>query len=503
MSRKQMKMPEKEKKEYTGWRAIIRDPRVIVVLILVALSLIAIFVPFPFLPAADRGDSLTNLQFGLDLEGGSWIQLEYQAEVITVEQTNDIYEIAERMSKSLDVTVNVIDASNLEVHKVMTDEELKAAVESAGGVYVSSSKGVGKTTAETVKRTLESKVNSLGTNDVHINTLTNINGVSQYVRIEMAGVDMETAQDIVGSQGLFEIRIVTAGNNSEHVLYGDSVVSVQTPSRDMYGVWGVGFTLDEEGANAFRDACIKYGATTNPSAHEVMMFLDGETVYSAPLSNELAVSISNSPVYSLSASTGAGDEGLQKAQELEVHLRAGALPVGVEIAGSGSSSAVLGDFFKIICVIAGIVALIAVAVLVYIRYRVPEIVLPMICTNMAEIIILLGISVFIQQLDIAAIAALIAVLGTGIDQLVIITDDVMYEGIVPSKALYLKRLKRALGIIMTSAATAIIALFPLIVMDLSTLKGFAIISILGILIGVIITRPAYGKIVMEIMAAKK
>lgn len=501
MSKKQMNAPVKEKKEYTGWRAIIRDPRVIIVLILVALSLIAIFAPIPML---DRGeDSLTNLQFGLDLEGGSWIQLEYQAEVVTVEETDKIYDIAESMSKALDVTVNVIDASNLEVHKVMTDEELESAVEAAGAVYVSSQKGVGKTTAETVKRILESKVNSLGTNDVNVNTLTNINGVSQYVRIEMAGVDMETAQDIVGSQGLFEIRIITSGNNSEHVLYGDSVVSVQTPSRDMYGVWGVGFTLDEEGANAFRDACIKYGATTNPSAHEIMMFLDGEMVYSAPLSNELAVSITNGPIYALSASTGAGDDGLQRAQELEVHLRAGALPVAVEIAGSGSSSAVLGDFFKVICVIAGIAALIAVAILVYVRYRVPEIVLPMICTNMAEIIILLGISVFIQQLDIAAIAALIAVLGTGIDQLVIITDDVMYEGVVPSKALYLKRLKRALGIIMTSAATAIIALFPLVVMDLSTLKGFAIISILGILIGVIITRPAYGKIVMEIMASKK
>ena len=43
-------------------------------------------------------------------------------------------------------------------------------------------------------------------------------------------------------------------------------------------------------------------------------------------------------------------------------------------------------------------------------------------------------------------------------------------------------------------------MFPLIIMDLSTLKGFAIISILGILIGVLLTRPAYGKIVMEIMA---
>ena len=95
---------------------------------------------------------------------------------------------------------------------------------------------------------------------------------------------------------------------------------------------------------------------------------------------------------------------------------------------------------------------------------------------------------------------MIAILGTGIDQLVIITDEVVHEGKVPSQTLYLKRLTRALAIIMTSAATVIIAMFPLIVMDLSTLKGFAIISILGILIGVLITRPAYGKIVMDIMA---
>ncbi|MDD3257657.1 MAG: preprotein translocase subunit SecD, partial [Methanocorpusculum sp.] len=157
------------------------------------------------------------------------------------------------------------------------------------------------------------------------------------------------------------------------------------------------------------------------------------------------------------------------------------------------------DYFKVICVIAGIAALAAVALLVYLRYRTPQIVLPMIGTNVAEIIILLGIAVFIQQLDIAAIAALIAVLGTGIDQLVIITDEVIHEGRVPSQALYLKRLKRALVIIMTSAATVIIAMIPLIVMDLSTLKGFAIISILGVLIGVVITRPAYGRIVMEIL----
>ena len=494
---KKQLVQKREKKEYHGVAALIRDPHVVIAGILVLASLIAIFAP-----VGDR-DGLTNLQFGLDLEGGSWIQLEFQADVVTVQTPVDIYAVASSMSKTLDCTVTPIDIRKVEVDKKFTQAELKAAVEKAGAVFIGSEPGVGSDTADSVKRILESKVNSLGTSDVKVNVLTGITGVAQYVRVELAGVDIQEAQEIVGKQGLFEIRIQTTGDATEHVLYGDSVISVQNPQKDpATGVWGVGFTLDDAGALAFQQGCIETGATKKPAAHNVNMYLDDELVYSAPLSYELAASIAKHPVNQLSASTGTGEEGKQQAQELEVHLRAGALPVEVEIAGSGSTSAALGDYFKIICIIAGIAALAAVALTVYLRYRVAAIVLPMVLTNVAEIVILLGIAVFIQQLDLAAIAALIAVLGTGIDQLVIITDEVMHEGRVPSKVIYVKRLKRALLIIMTSAATVIIAMFPLIIMDLSTLKGFAIINILGILIGVLITRPAYGRIVMEILSKK-
>jgi preprotein translocase subunit SecD len=107
---------------------------------------------------------------------------------------------------------------------------------------------------------------------------------------------------------------------------------------------------------------------------------------------------------------------------------------------------------------------------------------------------------FIQQLDLASIAGLIAVLGTGIDQLVVITDEVLHEGRVPSPSLYLKRLERAVAIIVVAAGTVVIAMLPLIVMDLSTLKGFALITIVGVLIGVLVTRPAYGRIIMAILS---
>jgi preprotein translocase subunit SecD len=151
--------------------------------------------------------------------------------------------------------------------------------------------------------------------------------------------------------------------------------------------------------------------------------------------------------------------------------------------------------------VAFIIAALAVGAVIFYRYREASIVLPMMAVNLSEIVILLGIMAAIQyQLDLAAIAALIAVLGTGIDQLVIITDEVLHEGKVPSKQLYQKRLTRAIGIIMISAATVIIAMLPLALLDLSTLRGFAIITILGVLIGVLITRPAYGKIIMSILS---
>ena len=83
---------------------------------------------------------------------------------------------------------------------------------------------------------------------------------------------------------------------------------------------------------------------------------------------------------------------------------------------------------------------------------------------------------------------------------VIITDEVLHEGKVPSRQIYEKRLSRAVGIIMVSAATVVIAMLPLALLPLQSLRGFAVITILGVLIGVLITRPAYGKIIAAILS---
>jgi preprotein translocase subunit SecD len=475
------------RKLYTDWR-------VVLLVALVILSVIAIG------PHFEDGKFTTNLQYGLDLQQGSWLQMEFQAEVVTVEPGIDINKLADTLSTELDTEVIPLSADQVEVRKAFTREELKPVFEKAGATIVTVNQGVSKDTAELVKRTLDEKVNSLGTKDARVNILTGLNGITRYVRVELAGVDMETANEIVGQQGKFEIRVQTTGNQTEHVLFGDVITGVDVPKKDQQGMWGVGFTLSPEGADAFRKAAISSNAVNDPAKHELVMFLDNKTVYSAPLSADLASQLKAGTTRSLSASTGVGDEGLQDAENLEIHLRAGALPVDVTVAGSGSVSATLGDYYKILCILAAVAALIVVGVVVYFRYREPSIVLPMVLTNLSEIIILLGIARFAQQLDLASIAGIIAVMGTGIDQLVVITDEVLHEGRVPSSNVYLKRLSRALGIIVVSAGTVVFAMLPLALMDLSTLRGFAIITILGVLIGVLITRPAYGKIIMAILS---
>lgn len=481
-------------------KTLLSDWRVAMLIILVVGSLVAIY----FFPTFNPQKGVEgNLQFGLDLQQGAWLQLEFRAEVIGFTTDRVLSEFESDLSKKLDTEVQVIDANHLEIRKFYNQEDLTALVEASGGKVTSYQPGVSKTTADDVKRILENKINTLGTKDAKVNTLTGLNNVARYVRVELAGVDMNQAQAIVGKQGKFEIRIQTTGNETEHVLYGDSITSVQNPAQEPVGsnTWGVGFTLSSAGAGAFRDSAIKYGATVDPSKHHLVMLLDNNTVYSAPLSDDLAGKVQTENIRQLFASTGQGKNGMQQATNLEIHLRAGALPVDVTVAGSGSQSAPLGEHFKLMCILAGILALITVGIVIYYRYREPNIVLPMVLINASEIIILLGfISLIRFQMDLPTIAGLIAVLGTGIDQLVVITDEILHEGKVPSPNLYLKRLARALSIIVVAAATVIIAMVPLALMDLSTLKGFALITIMGVLVGVLVTRPAYGRIIMAILS---
>ena len=553
-----------------------KDRRVVLYAVVLALAIILI--------------GTLGLKFGLDLQGGSYLQLQLEGAVAQVDVTpekiletqfnassvqklgnayvvmvpgkvkatlpddlgysgskmvdqNNITKITitaidtdiitNYLKKSLDADVKIVGVAPVqyEIRTNVTRESLNAILAPVGGkVPAGENTFVEGLTVETVdetKNVLDSKLNRLGLQDIRVRVVDN-----KYILIDLAGMDVATAQDVVGKPGKFEIRIQTDNNQTIHVLYGDAVASVDIPQGDRSGGWGVPFTLSEEGATVFQKAAIDAGAVKNPDAHPISMYLDKDEVFSAPLAAELAGSLSKVPVRTLEARVGSGDTGSTKAKELYIHLREGALPVNVAIVGSGQVSAALGKQFKVQMVIAGLIALLAVAAMVFYRYRERRIVLPMVATSFSEVVMMLGIWSlggiwFGWQLDLASLAGIIMVIGTGVDQLVIITDELIRgseavpvasdrsikeraaeaaeksgvgKAVATSSKVYLSRLSRAFTIILGAAATTVAAMLPLLWMGFGALSGFALIIIVGVILGTAIARPAYGRIIGHILA---
>ena len=552
-------------------QSIFKNIRVRIFILVLLASLVAIHPWY----AADEGFT-TNLNYGLDLEGGSWLQIKLQGAVTQVDAdpgaivkqmiestigssievtdvnipidgssneqtyvtftTDDyftqsqidllglgqatinskdgktevtLYSTKESLiiaflSNSLNTEVVPLyytDGTEYEIRTAVSEQELQDLMASVDGSIVKNTdgtlkfrEGVTTETRDMTKEILSDKLNSLGLKDIPVRTVG-----EDYILIDFAGIDLATAKDIAEKPGKFEIRIQTIGNDSVHVLYGDNIESVGVPGFHD-GQWHTPFRLTETGALALQRIAIETGAAENPDAHWLNMYLDDNEVYSAPLSPSAAARLKEFPIYAWESSTGGDEESKIQAEQLQIHLRAGALPVNVELVGSGHVDAALGKQFKTQSVIAGLLSLLAVAFVVFRRYHQKEILMPMVATSICEVFMILGFAGAVGwQLDLASIAGIIAAIGTGIDHLVIITDEVLYEGKLPSTKIYLERITKAFGIIFAAATTTTIAMSPLVVMGFGALKGFAITTIVGVMIGVLIARPVYGIVIKELL----
>jgi len=160
--------------------------------------------------------------------------------------------------------------------------------------------------------------------------------------------------------------------------------------------------------------------------------------------------------------------------------------------------------------VAGLLAVIVVSIIIFLRYRIPLLVIPIILTSLVELLLILGVASVIRwNIDLPAIAGIIAAIGTGVDDQLIITDEVLKKkGSKESKeskrrsATMRMRIKGAFFIVFTSAATLIAAMLPLAYIGFSRgyagigiLAGFAFTTIIGVLIGIFITRPVYAKFI--------
>lgn len=372
-------------------------------------------------------------------------------------------------------------------------------------------------TMNTVTTVLDKRLNIFGLKDVKVTK-----SGDQDIIVETAGQPDQVVK-IVGSQGKFEAKI-----ENQTVLVGSDLTSVK--SYQVTGTqWQVPFTISVAAANKF--AQIANGKAGQP----VDMYLDDQLVSSPSLGADIANGVPSTEV-EVSGTNQTADNATSEAKFIQTVLQSGALPVKVSVAGVSSVSAELGGQFVTGALIAGVLALIVISVIIFIRYRTPKLVIPIIFTSLAELLIILGVASFINwNIDLAAIAGILAAIGTGVDDQIIITDEVLKGTRVlkeAKKSAKTKKSKKAKGkktkerkvkvskritgfririksaffIIYASAATLIAAMLPIAYIGatrgstgIGFLSGFAFTTILGVLIGIFLTRPVYAKFLELLM----
>ncbi len=206
----------------------------------------------------------------------------------------------------------------------------------------------------------------------------------------------------------------------------------------------------------------------------------------------------------ITGTTATLEEAREAVQRNQILLTSGNLPVELSIESKSTTPPTLGRRFLKYSLYTGLVAIAAVGAIIYLRYRRFEIVVPVMITGLSEILLILGLASFINwELDLPAVAGIIAAVGTGVDHQIVITDETLKEGKRRKAISIAERIRRAFFIIFTAAATTIAAMLPLMSIGAGMLKGFAFTTIMGVLIGITITRPAYAKVVGEILKSSE
>ncbi len=363
---------------------------------------------------------------------------------------------------------------------------------------------------------LDNRLNVYGIADLKIRSASDLAG-NKFVVVEIADASQEDVRDLIGKQGKFEAKIgddvVFRGGKGDvpFVCRNDGSCSGIRPPCNQLGQeqWTCTFefaiSLSDEAAK--RHAAITGNLSVNVSAtgdylsKTIDFYLDDQLVDQLQIGADLKgrettqIAISG-PGFGANEKV-AYENAIQQMNKLQTILITGSLPLKLQIEKVDSISPVLGKAFIKNSFFTGFIAILAVGAVIFIRYRKMKIVIPMAITIISEVIITLGVAAFIKwNIDLASIAGIIAGVGTGINDQIVIIDE------ITKQAQYLswkEKLKRAFFIILTAYATVIAAMLPLWNAGAGLVRGFAVTTIIGITIGVLITRPAYSSIIEKLM----
>ncbi len=487
----------------------------------------------------------TNLNFGLDLRGGTRIVLKPKEnatkdmidQVISTMQTRaNIYGLREMnfypirgATGEYYVQVEVAGIKR-DIVKDLLSTEGKFEAKISKAVVVSDGEGSMQLGSESFP------VEILDNETIRINN-TVIQPNQTFV---LKGIDFEYINKTQNK--LIFMGLVYEGKDIE-LVYSDPQHSGIMPITGGYRFYFV-VLVSIEGAQRFADVTSGVPSFLDLQSGErylesqIYLYLDDELVSQLRISADLGGKVYQSP--QVTGSRIEMEDAVDEKLRLQTILRSGALPTGLETESIDIISPALGTEFFGSTIYAAILAVIAIVVIVFVRYKNFRIAIPMVFISLSEVIIILGIAAIQDSMiwlvvliinfliismawwkkheidiyawvgallipllgmaswtiDLPAIGGIIAAIGTGVDHQIIIADETL-AGKKEEEKLYTlkKKIKMAFFIIFGAAATTIAAMIPLMSIGIGFVRGFAITTIVGVLVGILITRPAYARIV--------
>ena len=487
-------------KNYPLWKIFI---------VFLLLSLGVIFAVPSILYKEDTGNwYLDNrLNLGLDLQGGSYLLLEVQTDVLIKEEFENFSETIRIISRENRIKINNIE---------LLDDELKIRFETSDkldeirssflqkyrSVKFNLNNNIATITVDVlykkniqdsaIKQSLEivrKRIDESGTKEPLIQR-----SGRQRILLQLPGVkDPERIKNLLGKTAKLNFhmvddddskslslnlapfgKMIVADINNEEIKYllekkskvgGENLIDAYA-SFDQTQGHAVSFRFDTTGAQKFGKA------TSENVGKRFAVVLDG-VVITAPVIN--------------SAITGGsgiitGNFSSQEATDLAVLLRAGALPAPLQIVEERSVGPGLGADSIAAGKIASIIGMILVCIFMILIYGSFGVIANIsLIANLFIIVALLG--TIGATLTLPGIAGIVLTIGMAVDANVLIFERIKEENLKNKKVYETvkKGFDRALSTILDANITTLIASLLLFVFGSGPIKGFSITLSLGVI----------------------
>ena len=417
--------------------------------------------------------------------------------------------------KTEDISLGIEDLGFIVQEAPKTN--IRRGLDLQGGtrVLLSPEKKISPSDMDILLSNIKERLNVFGLSDIIVREAGDLSD-NQYIVVEIAGANEEEVKELLAKQGKFE---ATIGNQS--VFSGGKDITYVCRSAECAGInpsqpcgttsngqWLCRFrfsmTLNPEAAQRQAEATRDLEVITDENqqtylSERLVLLLDNQKVDELSIGAELKGKAETNIQISGSGIGNTQQEGIFNAlgnmKRLQTILITGSLPIKLDIIKTDSISTFLGEEFLNNAILIGLLAILTVVIIIFLRYRRIQVAIPMFITIISEVVILLGVASLIGwNIDLAAIAGILIAVGTGVDHQIVITDETL-KGEVKAIFNWKERIKGAFFIIMAAYFTTLVAMVPLIFAGAGLLKGFALTTIIGVSVGVFITRPAYASII--------